>query len=158
MLSMYGCWEIEYYTTPLSEEEIKNSSTGAKRVCYADEVPPQLLNRIRAVRNQELARLRKGIAQISSAETYEHTLIRRHRPKNYTGPDLRFKAFMDVEYTDDWEKYPPVPYEDVGLPVDEDLWFKAIPGGIKFVCYPNETPEEYLSVIRKFSNVEFRKR
>ena len=158
MLSMYGCWEIEYYTTPLSGEEMNNSSTGAKRVCYADEVPPMLLNHIRSVRNYELARRRKGIVEISSAETYEHTLIRRHRPKSYAGPDLRFKAFMEVEYTDDWEIYPPVPYGDVGLPVDDEALFQAIPGGVKFVCYPDKTPAEYLSVIRKFPNVEFRER
>lgn len=157
MLSMEGCWEIEYYTTPLSEEEMKKSRTEAERVAYADEVPPELLKHIRAVRNQKLARLRCGLDYVSSVSTYEYTLIRKHRPKNYTGPDLRFKAFMELEYTYDWKKYPPVMYEDLGLPVDEELMFAGIPGGIKFICYLDETPEEFLPMIKKFPNVEFRK-
>lgn len=156
MLSEYGCWEIEYYTTQLSEEEMEKDLIEPERVVYADEVPPKLLKHIRAVRNQELARLRKGIVQISSVTTYEYTRIRKHRPKNYTGPDLRFKAFMELEYTNDWEKYPPVMYEDLGLPVDEELMFAGIPGGIKFICYLDETPEEFLPMIKKFPNVEFR--
>ena len=157
MLNEYGCWEIEYYTTSLSEEEMEKSRTRAERVAYADEVPPELLKHIRAVRNQELFRLRRGMAMVSSATTYEYTLIRKHRPKSYAGPDLRFKAFMEPEYTYDWGKYPPVVYEDLGLPVDENLMFTYIPGGIRFVCYTDETPEEFLPMIKKFPNVEFRK-
>lgn len=159
MMSMTGIWEIEYYTVPLSEEEQSQSKTWAERVAFADETPKKLLGHIRAVREYTLARRRKGIICVSTAETYEHTLIRRHRPKGYNGPDLRYKAFMEPEYVDDLEKYPPVSLEDIGVSfAQSNLEFLSgiIPGGVKFVCFLDETPEEFLPIIRKFPNVEFK--
>ena len=156
MLTEFACWEVDYYTTPLAEEEKEKSTTGAEQVAYADEVPPGILKHIRAVRNYELTKRRKSLAGYSSATTYEYTLIRKKRPKSYTGPDLRFKAFMEVEYTDDWKKYPGVLYEDIGIPVCENNIFSGIPGGIRFVCYTDETPMEFMPLIKKFPNVEFR--
>ena len=159
MMSMTGIWEIEYYTVPLSDEEQARSATGAERVAFADETPKKLLGHIRAVREYELALRRKVMAGWSSVETYEHTLIRRHRPKGYNGPDLRYKAFMEPVYVDDWEKYPPVSLEDIGVPFAQSGFVlnpAIIPCGVKFVCFLDETPEEFLPIIRKFPNVEFK--
>ena len=156
MLSEYGFWELCSYTTPLAEEEQRKSKTGAERIAYADETPKGVLSRIRSVRNYKLSQIRKRMIIYSSAETYEFTLIRKHRSKRYAGPDLRYRAFMEPVYDGDWEKYPPISCDKLGVQFCEDSHLHYIPGGVKFICYLDETPEEFLPVIKKFPNVEFK--
>ena len=154
MLSKYAFWELCSYTTPLSEEDRQKSTTWAERVAFADETPRGVLNHIRAVRNYKLSQLRKGMMSLSSAETYGFTLIRKHRSKEYEdGHDRRYRAFMEPVYDGDWEKYPAFRYEDFGI---TGMYFDHNPAGLKFICYLDETPEEFLPMINKFLNVEFK--
>lgn len=157
MLSEYGFWVLCSYTTSLSEEEQCKSKTGADRVAYADETPKGILSRIRSVRNYKLSQIRKGVIIDSSAETYEFTLIRKHRSKRYAGPDLRYRAFMEPVYDGDCKKYPGVRCAEIGVPYIADFCKDRICPGVKFICYLDETPVEFLSIIKKFPNVEFKK-